>query len=39
MLDAIDIKKGVVLKLDGELYVVSFSQFVNPRQRQRIRTH
>lgn len=30
MLNAIDIKKGAVLKLDSELYSVSFSQFVNP---------
>ena len=30
MLNAIDIKKGVVIKLDNDLYSVSFSQFVNP---------
>ena len=30
MLNAIDIKKGAVIKLDKELYGVSFSQFVNP---------
>ena len=30
MLNAIDIKKGAVLKIASELYSVSFSQFVNP---------
>lgn len=30
MIDPIDLKKGAVVKLDGELYAVSFSQFVNP---------
>ncbi len=30
MIDYIDIKKGTVIKLDGELYNCVFSQFVNP---------
>ncbi|MCB1323587.1 MAG: elongation factor P [Spirochaetales bacterium] len=30
MVNSIDVKKGMVIKLDGELYSVSFSQFVNP---------
>lgn len=30
MVDAIEVKKGMVVILDGELYSVSFSQFVNP---------
>ncbi|MBI3396042.1 MAG: elongation factor P [Spirochaetia bacterium] len=30
MVDAIEIKKGMVLKLDNELYTVTYSQFVNP---------
>ena len=30
MVNAIEIKKGMVLKIDGDLYTVSFSQFVNP---------
>ena len=30
MLNPIDIKKGTVLKIDGELYTCTFSQFVNP---------
>ncbi len=29
-MDAIDIRKGVVLKLDNELYSATFAQFVNP---------
>lgn len=30
MVDAIEVKKGMVVILDGELWAVSFSQFVNP---------
>jgi elongation factor P len=30
MIDPIDLKKGMVVKLDGELYSCTFSQFVNP---------
>ncbi len=30
MVDAIEVKKGMVVILDGELYSVSYSQFVNP---------
>lgn len=30
MVNAIDVKKGMVVKLDGELYNCTFSQFVNP---------
>lgn len=30
MINAIDIKKGMVLKIDNELWSVSYSQFVNP---------
>ncbi|MCB1316435.1 MAG: elongation factor P [Leptospiraceae bacterium] len=30
MINPIDLKKGTVIKLDGDLYSVSFSQFVNP---------
>lgn len=30
MVDAIDVKKGMVVKIDNELYAVTFSQFVNP---------
>ncbi|MBI39385.1 MAG: elongation factor P [Leptospiraceae bacterium] len=30
MIDPINIKKGTVVKLDNELYTVTFSQFVNP---------
>ncbi len=30
MIQAVDIKKGLVLKIGGVLYSVSFSQFVNP---------
>ncbi len=30
MIDSIDIKKGMVLKVEGDLWSVSFSQFVNP---------
>ena len=30
MVNAIEIKKGMVLKIDNDLYTVSFSQFVNP---------
>lgn len=30
MVNAIDVKKGMVVKLDGDLYSVTFAQFVNP---------
>lgn len=30
MIDPIDLRKGMVIKVDGELYTVTFSQFVNP---------
>lgn len=30
MIDAVDIRKGMVLKIDNDLYTVSYSQFVNP---------
>lgn len=30
MIAPIDVKKGTVLKIDGELYSCTFSQFVNP---------
>lgn len=30
MVNAIDVKKGSIVKLDGELYNCTFSQFVNP---------
>ncbi len=30
MINPIDLKKGMVIKVDGELYTVTFSQFVNP---------
>jgi len=30
MIDPIDLKKGTVILLDGELYACTFSQFVNP---------
>jgi elongation factor P len=30
MVNAIDVKKGMVIKLDNDLYSVSFAQFVNP---------
>ncbi len=30
MIDPIDLRKGMVIKIDGELYTVTFSQFVNP---------
>jgi len=30
MVNAIEVKKGMVVKLEGELYSVSFAQFVNP---------
>ena len=30
VINSIDIKKGMILRMDGELYSVSFSQFVNP---------
>jgi len=30
MIDPIDLRKGTVIKIDGELYACTFSQFVNP---------
>lgn len=30
MLNSIEVKKGTVLKLDNDLYLVTYSQFVNP---------
>lgn len=30
MINPIDLRKGTVIKLDGELYTVTYSQFVNP---------
>ncbi|MBL8021316.1 MAG: elongation factor P [Leptospirales bacterium] len=30
MMDPIDLRKGQVIKVDGDLYSVTFSQFVNP---------
>jgi elongation factor P len=30
MINPIDLRKGMVIKVDGELYTVTFSQFVNP---------
>ncbi len=30
MINPIDLRKGTVIKVDGELYTVTFSQFVNP---------
>ena len=30
MINAVDIKKGIVLKVEDKLYSVSFAQFVNP---------
>ena len=30
MINAIDVKKGVIVKLDNDLYLTTFSQFVNP---------
>lgn len=30
MIDPINLKKGMVVKLDNDLYAVTFSQFVNP---------
>ncbi len=30
MINAVDVKKGMVLKVDGDLFSVSFAQFVNP---------
>jgi elongation factor P len=30
MINPIDLRKGMVIKVDGDLYTVTFSQFVNP---------
>jgi len=30
MINPIDLRKGMVIKIDGDLYTVTFSQFVNP---------
>lgn len=30
MIDPINLKKGMVIRIDGDLYSVTFSQFVNP---------
>ncbi|MBE7436856.1 MAG: elongation factor P [Spirochaetales bacterium] len=30
MVNAIDVKKGMIIKIENDLYSVSFSQFVNP---------